>query len=271
MPIESEVKEIPVDKIDIDEQVNVRRSNIYEKIEELAKNIEAFGLQNPIVVAPYDKGRYKLISGQRRLIATRDYLKRKMIRATILEHSVDDMQARILSLAENLARRDLETKDIRIVCDYFYAKSGDVKKVAEQLALSEQTVRKYLSYNKLVTERVKKIVEEEKKITVDDAKKIAQFVPDPEKQYRIAERLKEITTRPEKNRVFDAIREGAHEEPEEIFKRAERMKHRHIIQLEFTERESIGLDEASKDLENDVATLVKTIIVDWLEARGYVR
>lgn len=262
--------EIEIDKIDVLDEVNVRHRNIYDGLEELAKSIEALGLQNPIVISPYGKGRYKLISGQRRLLAVRDILKRKTIRASVLTEPIGDIEARVLSLTENLARRNLDPKDIRIVCDYFYGKEGTIKKVAERLALSETTIRKYLSYNRLVTPSVKRIVEEEKRLTVDDAKKIAQFVPDEERQYRIAEKLKEIRERPAKERVFDALREAPQEKPEQIFERADRMKYRLKFEIEFPEKISLGLEAASKDLEKDVVSVIKEVITDWLESRGYV-
>ena len=58
----------------------------------------------PIVVRPQKNGRYQLIAGERRLRAIKDYTDMKMIQAKIAD--VDDLQARRISVTENILRQD---------------------------------------------------------------------------------------------------------------------------------------------------------------------
>ena len=99
--------EIEVTKVDISEG-NVRKTRIDEGIEELAQSIEKQGLLQPIVVTKKDD-RYDLIVGQRRLLAFKR-LGRARISANILS-GIDIATARLLSLMENVQRRDIDPRD----------------------------------------------------------------------------------------------------------------------------------------------------------------
>ena len=81
-----------------------RRYFDQDKVKELAASIRREGLIEPIVVRP-TSGRYELIVGERRLRAIRDYTEMEAIQAQIV--TVDDLQARRMSAAENLQHEDL--------------------------------------------------------------------------------------------------------------------------------------------------------------------
>jgi len=76
-----------------------------DRLRELGVSIVKDGLIEPIIVRPQKKGRFQLIAGERRLRAIKDYTDMKMIQAKIAD--VDDLQARRISVTENLLRQDL--------------------------------------------------------------------------------------------------------------------------------------------------------------------
>lgn len=102
--------EIPVELIDRN-PFQTRTHFDEAKIEELARSITASGVVQPIVVrrggtgtTPQDAGRYTLITGERRLIASK-----KAGKATIpsIVREVSNVQAMEMTIVENLQRADL--------------------------------------------------------------------------------------------------------------------------------------------------------------------
>ncbi len=75
-----------------------------EKLSELAKSIAASGVVQPIIVREVSGGRYQLITGERRLLASKEAGK-KTIPAVVRE--VSDEQAMEMTIVENLQRADL--------------------------------------------------------------------------------------------------------------------------------------------------------------------
>jgi len=95
--------EIPVGEID--RNPFQTRVNFDEKlIAELAESISANGVVQPILVRPLPSGRYQLIAGERRWLASQ-----KAGKATIpaILRQVSDEQAMEITIVENLQRADL--------------------------------------------------------------------------------------------------------------------------------------------------------------------
>jgi ParB family transcriptional regulator, chromosome partitioning protein len=95
--------EIPVGEIE--RNPFQTRVNFDEKlIAELAESIEANGVVQPILVRPLPNGRYQLIAGERRWLASQ-----KVGKATIpaILRQVSDEQAMEITIVENLQRADL--------------------------------------------------------------------------------------------------------------------------------------------------------------------
>jgi ParB family chromosome partitioning protein len=103
---------IPIADIDIDDNFNCRGKLLPIDVEELAKDIQANGQHQPVVVMPYNesekliKGKsYKLLAGFRRTYA-HIILKLPTVLAVVKNH-MSDIEARLLNLSENLKREDL--------------------------------------------------------------------------------------------------------------------------------------------------------------------
>ncbi len=95
--------EIPVEMIDRN-PFQTRAGFDEDKLRELAASIVATGVVQPIVVRPGKDGRYTLITGERRLIASKQAGK-----ATVpaMVREVSDLQTMEMTVVENLQRADL--------------------------------------------------------------------------------------------------------------------------------------------------------------------
>jgi len=109
------VLQIPVDQIDLLDNVRVN----VEGIDELAASIAVHGVIQPVKVRP-DRGRWALVWGQRRVLAS---IKagRTTIPAIVVDEAKTGHELAIEQLVENLAREDLPPLDraraMRLVVD----------------------------------------------------------------------------------------------------------------------------------------------------------
>lgn len=114
--IVKEIKDIPIDDIE-DNPYSARRFEEFDKedIKQLSKSFEKSGMLQPIVVREKEGGKeggngkkYQLIAGGRRKKAVQ-LSGKDTIQAKIVE--ADDIEVRIMSLAENYHRRDLTVEE----------------------------------------------------------------------------------------------------------------------------------------------------------------
>jgi ParB family chromosome partitioning protein len=143
-----EMKELPLKDLVIGKG-QVRLRGVKKEVTELADSIRKVGLLEPIVVCPAEKpGKYEIITGQRRFLAHQE-LKKETILAVILDEKVDEITAKVLSLTENLIRRDLNRNDLIDVCTALYRKYGTVQAVCDETGLPRTKVTEYVKYDRL--------------------------------------------------------------------------------------------------------------------------
>ncbi len=120
--------EIPVEAIDRN-PFQTRSSFDPTKLTELANSIAATGVVQAITVRPLPGGRYQLINGERRLIASKQAGK-----ATIpaIVREVSDEQAMEMTIVENLQRADLNPME---QARAYQRLSNDFKMTQEQMAI----------------------------------------------------------------------------------------------------------------------------------------
>ena len=136
----------------------VRTRDVSRDINELADSIKQVGLLEPIVVCPTeDKGKFEIITGQRRFLAHKE-LGKNAIWAAVLDGHVDEMTAKVLSVTENLVRLDLNSRDLIDVCTYLYRQYGTLRAVCEETGLAYSKVSQYVKYDQLIPE-LKKLVD----------------------------------------------------------------------------------------------------------------
>jgi ParB family chromosome partitioning protein len=120
--------EIPLDRIDRN-PFQTRTTFDPEKLSELAQSIAATGVVQPIVVRPLPNGRYQLIMGERRWLASQQAGK-TAIPATVREAS--DEQAMEMTIVENLQRADLNPME---QARAYHRLQHDFKMTQEQMAV----------------------------------------------------------------------------------------------------------------------------------------
>ncbi|WP_158942103.1 ParB/RepB/Spo0J family partition protein [Granulicella sp. S190] len=120
--------EIPLDQIDRN-PFQTRTQFDEAKLGELAQSIAASGVVQPIVVRPLSGGRYQLITGERRWLASK-----KANKTTIpaIVRQVSDEQTLEMTIVENLQRADLNPIE---QARAYQRLSSDFKMTQEQMAI----------------------------------------------------------------------------------------------------------------------------------------
>ena len=139
-----EIVDIPMNRIAIS-SLNTR-SDLNAGTEDaslgnLADSIKERGLLNPVTVKPLDDERFDLIAGQRRFLAC------KMLGLTeipaIIRENLDDTDAVIISLIENVQRAEMNPMDKARAFQRIHESVGSYDEVAKQARVSASTVRRY--------------------------------------------------------------------------------------------------------------------------------
>ena len=147
---------IPVDRIEV---LNPRERN-KQVFEGIVENIKSVGLKKPITVTtrPGDDGaeRYLLVCGEGRLKAF-TALGETTIAAMVVE--VNDEDAFIMSLAENIARRKSRPLELLAGIQQLVAKGYDKKTIAKKTGLSIDYVQGIMLLIKNGEERLMVAVE----------------------------------------------------------------------------------------------------------------
>ncbi|HEX4650530.1 MAG TPA: ParB/RepB/Spo0J family partition protein, partial [Granulicella sp.] len=114
----------------IDRNPNQTRTTFDEaKLAELAQSIAASGVVQPIVVRALPNGRYQLIAGERRLLASK---KAEKTHIPAIVRQVSDEQAMEMTIVENLQRADLNPME---QARAYQRLSQEFKMTQEQMAV----------------------------------------------------------------------------------------------------------------------------------------
>lgn len=142
---------IPVDRVDV---LNPRERN-GRVFEEIIGNIKTIGLKKPITVTPRNgpdgEERYLLVCGEGRLKAFKSAGEAK-IPALVIE--VSDEDAFIMSLAENIARRQYRPLELLAGVEALRDKGYDKKVIAAKTGLTVEYVTGILTLLKHGEERL---------------------------------------------------------------------------------------------------------------------
>ena len=173
--------------------LNVRLTDKEARIEELAESIKKHGLLQPVVLkGSYNEPPYELIVGQRRYIA---HLKLgyQFIHAVFCEEE-DDISLKMLSLAENMHRVDLNHADKAEAITELYLRYGkNAKKVAKELGVSEITVRDYIKIEEQATDKAKDLLRH-RKVTKADVKRVIDAAQgDANKADRLLDKIAQLS------------------------------------------------------------------------------
>jgi ParB/RepB/Spo0J family partition protein len=250
-------------------ELNVRKTEKERDIEGLADNIQRQGLLQPIVVVK--KGDvFDLIIGQRRYLAVKR-LGWKEIPAMILGE-MDSIRSTILSLSENIQRRELPYRDMVDACDILYQRYHNINVIADELGVSPPTVQHYLTH-RLVPEPIKQMVEEKKisrqaahDITLATMSSIVKG--DIKKPVKLAEMIAAMPPQ-QQRKVIENTQRNPDLSAEDVVKSVRKLPKDLKIVITLPDRFKRQLEKAAESMEMDVEEVVKTALIQWLNASGY--
>lgn len=146
-----DIKQTPLDTLEIGKGQS-RTRDIGKGLEELEDSIRKVGQLEPIVICPGSKpDKYEILTGQRRFLACKA-IGLPTIWATVLDERVDETAAKVISLTENLMRRELNRRDKIDACTYLYKRYGTIKDVVEETGLPYNEVSTYVKYDRLLAD-----------------------------------------------------------------------------------------------------------------------
>lgn len=268
MSVSGTFAEIPMKDVYVSD-LNVRKTEIMKDIDSLAENINRYGLLQPVVVLPKEN-KYEIIVGQRRYLAVQK-LGWEKIPARIIG-DIDPIKSTIISISENIHRKELPYRDMVDACDVLYDRYQDVGIIARELGVHESTVQNYLSH-RLVPEPVKRMVEE-KQISRDDALKVTTATMDSilsgdvDKTVEIAREVSKMA-KPEKERTIKIAKEKPKESIQDVVKEAKKPPTSYKITIELSGEYREKLDAASQAMDLAVNDVVKQAVIQWLRAMKY--
>jgi ParB family chromosome partitioning protein len=263
---EKEYRIVPVASIEVWNEANIRHREITEGIDELAANIKEVGLQQPPVVQE-ENGKYKLISGQRRLLAIKQ-LNWKEMPVLVLKRPLNLFEAKILSFSENLHRKNVSENDLAEACAYFKEKLGSNREAAKMLGISIPTFSKYLGYQEEVPKEIKQLVAD-KKVSVYDARRLSQIVPDTEKAVKFGNMIAKLP-KPKRERYFTTIMDDPKIPLNLINEKSKQYAIKNIVKVYLPDNYARALGKAAIQLNAEPESLGQKAIMDWLENEGWI-
>lgn len=261
-----ELREIGLSKIKVGE-ANVRKHDREVELDDLAKSIERWGVLQPVVVFPRDD-RFELIVGQRRLLACKR-LGKKNIPAVVVKMP-DEVDAKILSVSENIQRTELNYADQAEVVGFLYEHCGkSVAKVAKLLGKSQPYVSDYLKIDQCAPPEVKKMLAN-KDIGRVDATKVARIAgDDAKKAVELAKHIKQLTKN-EKKHLVDLGRRKPELPAPELLRQAKRRRVSTTLVIPLVPALDHALEEASTSTGMDREEIGKTALTEWLGHQGFL-
>lgn len=143
-PIDEDVLEISLDKIDLDP--DQPRKDVGD-LSGLTASIEEHGVLNPLIVRSTGKGRYVVVAGERRYRAAKKAGRKEVL---CIIRTLDEQRTTEIQLVENLHRKDLNAFEEangygRLKANHNYTDGQIAKKVSK----SRPTVTETLGLNRI--------------------------------------------------------------------------------------------------------------------------
>jgi ParB family chromosome partitioning protein len=177
------VKEIPVEQIDRN-PYQTRSRFAEDALNELAASIKASGVVQPVVVRPEPNGRYQLIAGERRWLASQRAGKTTV---PAIIRQVSNEQAMEMTIVENLQREDLNPMEQAKAYERLGREFGlTQEQMAQRTGKDRSSVANFLRLLRLPVE-VQAFVEEEK-LSFGHAKALMS-IDSPEAMLKLAQRV----------------------------------------------------------------------------------
>jgi len=267
MGILEKIYSIPLKDIKISE-FNVRLTNQRTDIKELADSIKKYGLLQPVTLRGiHGKPPYELIVGQRRFYAHK-VLRRKTICAVFYEDLEDDVEAKILSLTENMHRVELNHADkAKAITALYVHYDRDDRRVAQELGLSLQTVRDYIKIEERATPKAKELLRQRKVYKADVKRVIDAAQGDNEKADRLLDQMPKLS-RYEKERAVKYGKSHPEASDDEIIEEAKKPRIEITVILSLPKELDNALNKAAKQFSIERESIAVKALSEWLEDNG---
>ena len=264
-----EVRDIPLGDLVIGKgQVRVR--DVGKDIDELAASIAKLGQLEPIVVCPAETpGKYEILTGQRRFLACRE-LQKETIKAVIRE-KVDDTMAKVISVTENVVRRDLHNSDLIDACTELYHKYGSIAAVAEETGLKQQVVRQYVKFDQL-SDPLKDLVRNNE-VSLKAALKAQQAVDrtedkDPDEAVKLAKELSQMSGAQQK-KVTELVEQKPDVPVDDVIEEAKSSKVTQVI-VTLTDNLHRSLQSFAQEEGTTQDEAASGLIEEGLSSKGFM-
>lgn len=267
----SKILDIPLEEVVIG-KAQARTSNTGKELEDLAQSISKIGLLEPIIVCVSNEqeGKYEIVVGQRRFLA-HDLLKKKTIRSIVIDEALNEVEAKVLSLTENMLRNDMVPKDLIDVCTFLYKKYGAIKSVCEETGLPYHRVREYVKYDRLA-EPLKELVDKGLDVKIATRAQDAASVSgelDEKEAIKLAKELEGMSGAARK-KVLSEREENPNKDLDEIIEDAKVGKDLTQMTITLSDKVHKGLKgyASSEEVHQDEAAL--NLIEDGLDSKGFL-
>ena len=269
MDISKEIYEIDLNDIKISEH-NVRLTGKKTGIDELAESIKKYGLLQPVVLrGSHGNPPYELIVGQRRFLAHRA-LRKNTIRA-VFSGDLKDVEAKILSLSENMQRVELNHADKAEAITVLYLRyKRDDRRVAQELGLSLRTVRDYIKIEEQATPKAKELLRQ-RKVKKADVKRVIDAVQgDANKADRLLDKIPQLS-KYEKSRVVNYGKSHPEASADKIIEEAKKPRLETTVILSLPKGFDNALNKATRKLSMDRESIAVRTLSEWLKNNGYLK
>ncbi len=250
--------------------LNVRQRKVNTGIEDLAKSISRHGLLQPIVLrGTYGKPLYDLVVGQRRLLAHK-HLEKRNIPAIFRPPRTSDFSARVESLVENVHRIPLNHADAaEAITEMYRHYNKSVRRVAQDLGLSEGTVREYIKIDEQASPRAKVLLGQGS-VTKEDVKRVIRAAQGNMKKADYLLDHLPAMNRYDKERMADYGKGHPRASRDEILKAAKKPRYQTTVLVAVAPEVDKALDKAASELDMERSAVAAEALHTWLEEQGFL-
>ena len=263
-PISYHLKDIPISQVTIWEDAQARPLD-NEGIRSLAVSIQQEGLQNPVMVQKKGAG-YLLMAGQRRLEAMKR-LGANTVPALVLKGDsvCDVVDAKAVSIIENLHRKDMNGTDMASSCQFLAEKLGK-KAAANALGINASTLREYMGFG-AVPEKIREMVPGV--ISKRHAIRICKIIPSESHAAELVEKMANYDAAQKKRYVSALEYIGTAAKHADIARVANSFRAKQNLYIKISKSKAAGLAKIARNSEMEPAEFAQKIIADYLSRKGF--
>lgn len=246
-----EIESVPMSEINGISDLNIRKGDPVQNLENLKESIADIGIQQPLLLRKKEDG-HRVVAGRRRYTAAKK-LHMDSVPARIKD--ISDNKAFKLSATENIQSESLTTPQKKRLVQHSLDRYGSLDRAADEMAKNRQTLRRWEPFLTL-PEEVLEMAEEQPNFFEQDARAIGQNTGSAGGAFEDlaierAELMSELSKK-EKEQVEEFMRQDPHAGREELEEMLEDETTPVGIEHEITGKGAEALREEAEDKPYDV-------------------